>query len=75
MIKYFKTHLNFYDLLDVFMNVSNILPFFLLLVIPYLFDQVNGYSVILCLPLAFLYVVFSSKKIITYCINYEKKNT
>ena len=46
--------------IKIFFDVSNVLPFALFLVVPFLYDKTSGYSLIICVPIAALFVVLSS---------------
>lgn len=56
-----KQILNFKQLFDVVFDVTSSLPFLLFFIVPYLYDETNGYSLIVCLPISTLFIIFSSK--------------
>ena len=54
----------FKDAVDVFLDISVNLPLILFLIVPFIYDTLNGYSIILCLPLAGFFILYSSNKIL-----------
>jgi hypothetical protein len=48
------------NFLDAFIDVSNSLPILIVLLLPFV-DELAGYSYILCMTLASVFVLFSSK--------------
>ena len=50
----FKT---FYDYLS---DIGDVLPFVLFVIMPYLYDKVNGYSVIVCILISLVFMILTS---------------
>jgi len=51
----------FKNLGDLFIDITTSLPFILFLIVPFMYDTLNGYSIILCFPLAGFFILYSSK--------------
>lgn len=63
-----KENLKLEVLKEIFFDLGNNLPSILFFLVPFLYNDVNGYSLILCLPVACIFALLSSKHKFENCV-------
>ena len=50
---------SFYDYLN---DLGELLPFILFVIMPFLYDKINGFSVIICIMISMIFIILTSKQ-------------
>jgi hypothetical protein len=54
---------SFYDFLN---DLGELLPFILFVIMPYLYDKINGFSVIICIMVSIVFIILASNYFISF---------
>jgi hypothetical protein len=54
---------SFYDFLN---DLGELLPFILFVIMPYLYDKINGFSVIICIIVSIVFIILASNYYISF---------